>query len=137
MYRSSKQVHIEVESNETRLNDDRSLESFRTVVLLVSSLSCIILRDKIMGSWADSFFVAIRLFHFTKCPADRILCRTKPNFDFFSRTNVRCPALFQGLTAFFHIETWLSKIAVDCMQVLFAYWLNYAHFRYSIGENSR
>ena len=29
--------------------------------------------------------------------ADRKSCRTTPNFDFFSRANVRCPALFQSL----------------------------------------
>ena len=42
-------------------------------------------------------FVVIKIFHRTKCPADRKLCRTKLNFDFFNRTFVRCPALFQGL----------------------------------------
>ena len=37
----SEAVHIEVESHETRWNDDRSLESFHTVVLLVSlALGC-------------------------------------------------------------------------------------------------
>ena len=33
----------------------------------------------------------MKIFHRTKCPADRKFCRTKPIFDFFSRTNVPCP----------------------------------------------
>jgi hypothetical protein len=61
-------------------------------------------RDK-WHKWATytfyhwTFYVAIKIFRRTKCPADRKFCRTKPIFDFFSRTNVRCPALFQGLTS--------------------------------------
>ena len=43
------------------------------------------------------FYVAIKIFRRTKCPANRAFCRTKPISDFFSRTNVRCPAQFQGL----------------------------------------
>ena len=43
-----KQVHTEAESNRACSNNDRSLESFHTVVLLVTSLSCIILHGKTM-----------------------------------------------------------------------------------------
>ena len=46
---------------------------------------------------ARHFFVAIKIFHRTKCPSDRKLCRTKPNVEFFSQTNLQCPVLFQGL----------------------------------------
>ena len=44
----------------------------------------------------EKFFVVIKIFHRTKCPADQKLCRTKPNFEIFSETNVQCPAPFQG-----------------------------------------
>ena len=42
-------------------------------------------------------FSGNKIFHRTKCPADRKLCRTKPSFDFFSWANVRCLAIFKGL----------------------------------------
>ena len=52
----------------------------------------IILRWKHIDSLANLVFVAIKISHRTKCPADRKWCRTKPNFDFFNGINVRCPA---------------------------------------------
>ena len=40
--------------------------------------------------------MAIKIFHRTKCPADRKFRKVKI-LTFFNRTNVRCAALFQGL----------------------------------------
>ena len=44
----------------------------------------------------EKFFVTVKIFDRTKCPTDQKLCRTKPNFEIFSQTNVQCPAPFQG-----------------------------------------
>ena len=47
--------------------------------------------------YCRTIYVTIKILRRKKSPADRNFCRTKPNFDFSNRTNVRCPSLFQGL----------------------------------------
>ena len=43
-------------------------------------------------------FVVIKISRRTKMSGRSKVVSAKLNFDFFSRTNVRCPALFQGLS---------------------------------------
>ena len=87
----SKLVYIDVRGNETYISGGQKLfsqESLPGMNILSPEISCC---NKNLPP--------------DKCPADRKLCRTKPNFDFFSRTNVRCSTLFHGLHGRRNIET--------------------------------